>query len=134
MYTDGKYKMVNELKLKKLTKALAAQETVDNTLDILMDFNIHIIGKIAKHKVDEMNNQEFRKFLNTLIRSQNSIVAAWLLELIAKTNEPIGCNYDPEGIGKWVENKTNHIMAACEEFVFNIVQEKINPSSHNIRP
>lgn len=75
-----------------------------------------------------------RKFLNTLIRSQNSIVAAWLLELIAKTNEPIGCNYDPEGIGKWVENKTNHIMAACEEFVFNIVQEKINPSSHNIRP
>ena len=118
--------MANKIKLKKLTEALRSQETVDNTRDILMDFNIHIIGKIAKHKVDEMNDKAFRKFLNTLILSQNSIVAAWLLELIAKTNETIGCKYDPDDIEKWVEDQTSQIMAACEEFVFNIVQDKIN--------
>lgn len=118
--------MVNNIELKKLTKALAAQETVDNTRDILMDFNVHIIGKIAKHKVDEMNDKAFRKFLNTLILSQDSIVAAWLLELIAKTNEPIGCKYDPEDIEKWVNDHTRQIMATCEEFVFNIVQDKRN--------
>jgi hypothetical protein len=68
--------MVNKIKLEKLKKALAAQKAIENTSDILMDFNIHIIGKIAKHEVDEMNNEAFRNFLNTLILSQNSIVTA----------------------------------------------------------